>query len=349
MAQSAGENRGMEITRRPPDGAVVPLHRPDLSRQVIRPGRIRRVEPSEIDAALELILTESGETRPQMEDKIFSFKQLARREQYDLTRQMVGLYQGRIVHACLFICQPGRSAFILTSPVRSNGSSGSNLSSLAGRTLRFTCQWALHEGASLIQVLTEPNDTNRNDLCRHSGFRKLTDLIYLLRPADLTPGVRGEPPAGMRWLTYAPEHNDLFTQVISRTYEDSQDCPELSELRDIEDVIVSHQGAGEFKPELWRLLLQNDEPLGVMILSPLRSHDALELTYMGLAPSARGKGLGNLMLREIFYQAKQFGNLPITLAVDCRNHVAFRLYTGAGFQVVLRRTAFILSSRWLGV
>jgi len=349
LARLAGNNRGIEITRRHPEGAVVSLHRPDLSRQVIRPGQIRRVEPSEIDAALELILTNDSEARLQIEDKIFSFKQLARREQYDLTRQMVCLYQGRMVHACLFICQPGRSAFILISPVRSNGSSDSHLSSLASRTLRFTCQWALREGASLIQVLTEPNDSNRIALCRHSGFRKLTDLIYLLRPADPVPGARGRLPAGMRWLTYAPEHNDLFAQAINRTYEDSQDCPELSELRDIGDVIASHQATGHFQPELWRLLLQDDEPVGVMILSPLRSNDALELTYMGLASSARGKGLGKLMLREIFYQAKQFDNLPITLAVDCRNHVAFRLYTGAGFQVVLRRTAFILSSRWPGV
>ena len=348
MAASAKNNRDSQIVRRRSDAAVVSL-RPELSAQVIGQSRIRPVQLAEIDRALSLFLGDGSEGRGQIEDKIFSFRQLARREHYDLTRQMVGIYQDQIVHACLFVCQPGRSAFIFTSPVRSQDSSESNLSSLANQTLRSTCQWALHEGASLIQILTEPNDANRQDLCRRSGFRKLTDLIYLLRTADHSPGIRPKLPATMRWLSYAPEHKDLFGKVIRRTYEDSQDCPELSELRDIEDVLESHQGAGDFKPELWRLLLQDDEPLGVMIVSPLRSEDALELTYMGLAPSARGKGLGTLILQEAFYLSNRIGTLPLTLAVDSRNQAAIRIYTGAGFQVVLRRTVFIFSSRWPGV
>jgi mycothiol synthase len=345
LEQSAGNNQDIQIVRRRSDAAVVSL-RPDLSAQVVRPSRVRPVQPGEIDQALALFLADGSEGRQQMEDKLFSFKQLARREHYDLSRQMVGLYQGQIVHACLFVSQPGRSAFIFTSPVRSQDSSGSNLSSLAGQTLRSTWQWALHEGASLIQILTEPEDVNRQDLCRRSGFRKLTDLIYLFRIADPSPAVRPHLSDSMRWLTYTPERSDLFGEVIRRTYEDSQDCPELSDLRDIEDVLASHQGAGHFKPAWWRLLLQDDEPLGVLIVSPLRSGDVLELTYMGLAPSARGKGLGKLMLQEAFYLC---GTLPLTLAVDSRNQAAYRLYTGAGFQVVLRRTAFILSSRWPGV
>lgn len=348
MAQSAKNNQDMQIVRRRSDAAVVSL-RPGLSAQVIPQSKIRPVRPTEIDQALGLFLADGGEARQPIEDKIVSFKQLARRERYDLTRQMVSLYQDQIVHACLFVCQPGRSAFVFTSPVRSKGSSDSSLSSLAIQTLRSTCQWAIREGASLIQIVTEPEDVNRQNLCRRSGFRKLTDLIYLLRSADPSPAVRPRLPAPMRWLTYAPEHKNLFGRVIRQTYKDSQDCPELSDLREIEDVLASHRVAGDFRPELWRLLLQGDEPLGVLILSPLRSQDALELTYMGLSPSARGKGIGRLLLAEAFYLSDRFGALPLTLAVDCRNETAYRLYRGAGFQVVLRRTVFILSSRWPGV
>ncbi len=323
--------------------------RPGISAQVIPQGKIRPIQASEIDQALTLFLSERSEARQHIEDKILSFKQIARREHYDLTHQMVALYQDQMVHACLFVSQPGRSAFIFTSPVRSQGFSETNMSSLAHQTLRTTCQWALREGASLIQILTEPEDVNRQNLCRRSGFRPMTDLIYLFRSADPAPAVRRPPPDTMRWLTYTPEHIDLFGRTILRTYEDSQDCPELSSLREIEDVLASHRATGHFRPELWRLLLQDDEPLGVLIVSPLRTQDALELTYMGLAPSARGKGLGRFMLREAFYLSNRIGNLPLTLAVDCRNQAAYRLYTSVGFQSVLRRRVFIFSSRWLGV
>jgi mycothiol synthase len=347
MAARASKDRGHKIVRHRPDASAVLLEGSDRAVQVIPSTRIRRVQSEEIEQGLELFLTDGTESRQEIADKIRFFQQLAQREHYDLSRLMVGLYQGQIVHACLLIDQPGRSAFLFTSPVRAHGSAGANFSSLACQTLRSTCQWSLREGASLIQVITEPDDTNRNDLCRRSGFRPLTDLIYLLRPDNPAPAIRPSLPEGMRWLTYAPEHKDLFTQAIGGTYEDSQDCPELSDLRDMADVVESHQGAGHFQPELWQVLLQNDQPLGVLILSPLRSQDAMELTYMGLIPSARSKGLGKLLLRETFYQANRCGNLPLTLAVDCRNTAAYRLYTGAGFQAVMRRRVFILSSRWL--
>jgi len=347
MAAGAGKGRGMKIVRHRPDASTMLLERSDRTAQITPASQIRRVQPEEIEQGLELFLADGTERPPQIKDKIQSFQQLAQRELYDLSRQMVGLHQGQIVHSCLFISQPGRSAFIYTSPVRANGSAvGVNFASLASQTLRNTCQWALREGASMIQVLTETEDTNRNDLCQRSGFRRLTDLIYLLRPDDPTPVLRPRLPEGMRWQSYAPEHQDLFMQAIGETYEDSQDCPELSDLRDMEDVIASHQEAGHFQWDLWKVLLQNDQPLGVLILSPLRSQDAMELTYMGLSPSARGKGLGKLLLRETFYQANRCGNLPLTLALDCRNTAAYRLYVGAGFQAVLRRRVFIYSSRW---
>ena len=54
----------------------------------------------------------------------------------------------------------------------------------------------------------------------------------------------------MRLETYQPENHALFAAAIQESYRDTLDCPALSGLRDIEDVIAGHQSVGTFDPAL---------------------------------------------------------------------------------------------------
>jgi mycothiol synthase len=317
------------------------------NKMLLRPGaevEIRRIEPEEIDQALALFLTNPSDNRLEIERKTSSFRELARQEQYDLNRQMVGLYDGQMIHASLFVPQAGGTAFVFLSRPAQTGPEGAEHWELAAQTLREMCRWASLEGSNLLQVLIEPTDTVRRELCLAADFRHLTDLIYMFRIGE-------EEPAGLQthgelsWLKYDQQHHDLFKQVIKQTYRGSLDCPELDELRDIEDVVGSHKAAGVFDRRYWQLLIRGDKPIGVLLLIPLRASEAMELTYMGLCPGARGEGLGAFMLQEAISCARQCQNRMLALAVDCRNQIAFQLYGRFGFKTGLRRTVLFNSLR----
>ena len=47
------------------------------------------------------------------------------------------------------------------------------------------------------------------------------------------------------------ERAGIFERAIERSYEQSLDCPELSELRTVQDALAGHRAAGTFDASLW--------------------------------------------------------------------------------------------------
>jgi len=338
MARKVSRRSIVETPPARSDSAVVSL----LPTEMLAGVKIRPVLPEEIDRCLALFFRNAPGDDRQIYPRVESFKQLARQENYDLTRQMVAMVKGQIRHACLFVSQPGRMAFLFTSWADQHSEIDSNI---ASKTVAETCNWAFRQGSNLIQVLIEMTDHYRRELCLKSGFHCLTDLIYmhyhLVAPRPMPP-----LPPPYQWLTYEPARHDLFKQIINQTYQDSLDCPELTQLRNMDDVMDSHQAAGLFEPRWWKILLHNQKPAAVLLLSPLKSSNMLELTYMGLIPEFRGRGLSRLVLEEALRCIPLSNRRNLTLAVDCRNKPACQLYLNFGFEVIFRRTALIKPSNW---
>ena len=140
---------------------------------------------------------------------------------------------------------------------------------------------------------------------------------------------------------YSARTHQLFQQTIARSYEQSLDCPGLSGMRKMEDVMAGHKGTGEFDPSLWFLLMENYEPLGVLLLGPAVHADALELVYLGLTPAARGRGLGDLLMNLALLSVVRQNRAELTLAVDSRNVPAMRLYFRHGLRRIGSRTALV--------
>ncbi len=65
---------------------------------------------------------------------------------------------------------------------------------------------------------------------------------------------------------------------------------------------------------------------------------AIELTYIGVAPSARGQGAGKALLAAFTEASRAAGYRSIVLSVETDNPGAIALYTNAGFQVTKRFT-----------
>src|SRR5205814_4126566 len=115
-------------------------------------------------------------------------------------------------------------------------------------------------GVILAQMLIDPSDGGVIDAYLRCGFTRLAELVYLHRD---TPQRVPAPavPAGLSLAQYSPQTHAHFAQAIKRSYEASLDCPALNGMRDIEDVIVGHKASGEFDPNLWFVLTENDSPI----------------------------------------------------------------------------------------
>lgn len=61
--------------------------------------------------------------------------------------------------------------------------------------------------------------------------------------------------------------------------------------------------------------------------------NAVELTYLGVAPEQRGQGLGSRLLQAFLYASRSAGYRKVVLSVETDNTAAIRLYQKAGFVI----------------
>ncbi len=200
-------------------------------------------------------------------------------------------------------------------------------------------------GVRLAQLLLEPHETSVLLALRRAGFRQLGDLAYMRREAAPIQGSRHNHalPENLQLVSVADmimsgrtssEVDRVLVDVLEGSYVDTRDCPELCGLRDASDVLESHKAVGRFDPALWWVLFEGDVPVGCALFSVSPEHDSLELVYLGLCVSARGRGIGSALLgvtlRAVGDRVMMSGG--VTCAVDTRNTAALRLYQRAGFR-----------------
>jgi mycothiol synthase len=299
----------------------------------------RPVAPGEIDDALRLIL--ATDRKVATDDQVLDFLSFAMHRGMDLNQIRIAEQAGRMVWAVLPVPSPGRTMLLLSPPRVTQPLSDTVAPQLIADVLaHFTAQ-----GVHLAQVLIDPRDTSAIALYQACGFENLAELIYLHR------AVRGPKypvlPYGHYWTFYSPQAHGTFGHAIAASYAGSLDCPALNGRRGMEDVIAGHKAAGDFDPRLWHLLCAagQDEPLGVLLLARSARSEALELVYLGIAPHARGQGLGELMMRQALAVAGASGCGLLSLAVDARNAPALKLYYRSGMSRVCARIALLRDLR----
>jgi len=300
----------------------------------------RRATPTEVRAGLEQILSGGGgggALRP----KIDEFLQFADRRGIDLGQMWIADLNGAVVWAVLPVVSPGKS-MLLMAP--NNYTSTAALRPVATQLVENVCADAKSRGdTQLAQVLIDPHDQEPQEVFAAAGFTRLAELVYLQVNVRRRGARNSGPtlPAGLRWQTYSAATHDAFARAILASYQNSLDCPGLNGVRDIEDIIAGHKATGEFDPKLWFLLTQGDQPHGVLLLSRLPRVDTAELVYVGLAPEARGKGLGNVIMQHALDTLAREGLSRLSLAVDSTNTPALHLYYRHGMQRLGSRVAML--------
>jgi len=307
--------------------------------------RARRVPANlRADAAAALVGPEAGE--PLAAGR--RFVQAAPSFGIDLNLMFATMDPGRrpvIGHVALGVVGAGRTAMMFVS-------SGHRVSDdQAERVAAVESLCTALEGLGRVriaQALPEPGEVGLVRSLVSAGFRVLGDLAYMRRPlsrADRDAEAPDLPRGLVLRQVISIERGDadraLLASALERSYEDTLDCPELCGLRRIEDVIDSHKATGEWRSDLWWLVLAGDRAEGCVLLNHCPEQGSVELVYLGLSSSIRGRGVGRAVMERAIPRAARIGASSITCAVDRRNAPAIALYQRLGFREFSSRTALV--------
>jgi ribosomal protein S18 acetylase RimI-like enzyme len=206
--------------------------------------------------------------------------------------------------------------------------------------VRHAVAWLRGRGVKLAQSLLAPEEVPLGAALERNGFTHVTHLWYLAHDLGLAPSLVSAH-ARLAFRSYPDAPPALFHQTLLATYEDTLDCPEVTGVRTVEEVITGHRAQGEHDPGRWWLALTAGQPVGVLMLTALPESGDWEVSYMGLVPAARRQGFGRELLGKALSEAKTAGVSRVTLSVDGRNGPAWDLYRAVGFEPFARREVFL--------
>ena len=294
---------------------------------------VRRAHPSECAAVLRLLFGRPELSSLEVVRQVEAFRSFAESQKLALDLQWLIERDKQARAACMLICSPGRCGTVLLSDAiepADRAGAASALAQLVATAGRCRLR--------LVQALLE-TDFRGTDLLAGAGFARVGELQYMERP--VSEPLRQRPDGPWQWLRYGRQHHHTFAQVIEASYEDTLDCPALTGVRDIEDVIAAHKAAGVFEPNGWLLLVCEGQPVGVLLLNRVVYRPALEILYMGLIPQARGRGWGHVLVQRAIAEAQHRDVGALLLAVDAGNTPARRIYMANGFSQTAERQVWL--------
>lgn len=250
--------------------------------------------------------------------------------EFDPAGLFVGHDEHRTVRAAM-LAQPLPGALGVAWPPRAEPGADPDA------VVSAACGWLRARGVKVCQVFAA-DAAGLAPLERH-GFRHVTQVVHMRRAVDPDR----DHPAGLS-VTLHPADSppDVFADTLLRTYDGSLDCPELTGTRSVAEVLAGHRPADGLPTErFWFLVRHAGEPAGVVLFDVGTEPGALELAYLGLVPAARGRGLGDELVRFAVGHAATDGCHTLTLSVDARNGPAERLYRRHGFWEYDRREVWL--------
>jgi ribosomal protein S18 acetylase RimI-like enzyme len=202
-------------------------------------------------------------------------------------------------------------------------------------------------GTTLAQSLLPDRNAPEAAILLRCGFEHLAELDYLSATIEEASHDASSPSAEPSFVPVHADSFDHLAEVVERTYEGTLDCPALDGLRRGCEMLDEYRSVGDGREGCWRFVQDDGENVGCLLLADHPRQQQLELVYMGIVPSARGRGWGESSVREAKRIAATLGRAQIVLAVDAANRPAVAMYERCGFTKFDRRSAFLckLSSR----
>lgn len=249
-----------------------------------------------------------------------------------------------VVAAAMAVANPGRVGVLFYSSATSAAVQAMPLAAaMAG-----ACRDAMATGLSFVQTIVATDAMTDINVLQQAGLSPLAELLYMRKdlrvkqPPSTQPRAARPQADDYRWLDYNHFDDAQLAAILRETYQQSLDCPAITGLRTIEDVIASYKSSGNIDRANSWLAMRDDRPAGIVLANDFAEQDSAEIAYLGAAPWARGKGLGRILLRRAVSGIVVRGRESVTLAVDAANTPALDIYYSEGFVPTARRLAYAM-------
>jgi ribosomal protein S18 acetylase RimI-like enzyme len=202
--------------------------------------------------------------------------------------------------------------------------------------------WLEAHGCRFGQALLQASESSLGVSLARNGYSHITNLLYLqkLLTTDLAgPGVH--KLIGLTYQGYIKCDREVFHSTLLASYEDTLDCPELNDTRTAVEILAGYQAVENCRPDRWSLAWHGGKPVGVLLLTESSASTSWDLSYLGVPPAARGRGVGRTLTLRALHEAHAAGALRMTLTLDRRNEPAWQLYRGFGFEVYQERMVYL--------
>ena len=247
----------------------------------------------------------------------------------------VGYRGEQLVGAVWAQVQPGRTALILPPRVAEP-----EPPETAGELLAHVTDDLARREVDLVQSLLETDHGPDVKLLEQHGFRRISNLLYLVSLQASFP--TSVPQSPLEFEPFRPEADvRRLAELVERTYVGSLDCPELDDVRKIDDVLEGYRATGVFHATRWMFARHFAKDVGCLLLTDHPRNNGWELIYLGVVPEARGQGWGVAMTRHAQWLTRQAGRERLVLAVDAINEPAIAVYAECGFVAWDHRSVFL--------
>lgn len=199
--------------------------------------------------------------------------------------------------------------------------------------------WIHREPTKVIQTLIREPERSRTDALVRAGFRYITQLAFLSRTCS--PEDAKFVPKRLHFRPVSQLDGE-FADVLMQTFDGTLDVPELNGTRSTDEVLAGYRRVAGDEPPLYWMIECERATVGVLMLTPHSDDPTIELTYVGLVPSARGRGLGREAVDFALARAANSARHSVQLNVDVRNEPALGIYRDRMFRTDDLRDVYLL-------
>lgn len=241
---------------------------------------------------------------------------------------------GRLAGAVLAQRQPGKTAAVWLPRLAPGAPT-----EWAHALMAAACGWIQGQSVVVAQTLLATVPELDRQVLKAAHFTHLAELLYLAVTSDRFPERR---PAGMlRFVPGKAAGEEHLAAIVEATYEATRDCAALDGVRQIGDVLDGYRTLGHSGTEEWFLVRYGSQDAGCLILADHPQQGNLELVYMGILPTWRGRGWGIEVAQWAEWRARLRGRERLVLAVDAENGPALAAYVAAGFRAWDQQSVYI--------
>jgi ribosomal protein S18 acetylase RimI-like enzyme len=279
----------------------------------------------ELASAFHLIF--SYVSQEDRENRVRNALQLVQQRELDPAGVVVARGSTGLIGAMVCLPVPGASAVVW--PPQSLA--GPDTQAIEDELMCYAKTWLRQRGCKLAQTLLGTHETLLAAPLERNGFTHTTRLWYMRHNLGLrTTTEIGD--TNLTYRSYARSDPAVFDATLLRSYEKTEDCPELNGVRTIDEILQGHRAQGVYDAERWWLASRHNQPVGVLLVAEIPEWQGWDISYVGVVPECRRAGIGRALTRFALSRARRARARQASLAVDQRNQPAWNLYRGLDFE-----------------